>query len=140
MKIGEIKIQALVLIFPSADLEYEEESINEAVFALKQSPSYGSYISASVGSINRALAVIESRLGIAPLDKITHLTPNDTVLDLQESIAQIIPYFIKGDLLLSESPSEAEQAFKLFEELLDKAFVKTSEPKSTVYSLKELLK
>ena len=61
MKLGEIKIQVLELIFPSSELEYEESNLNEMLFNLRSSPSYGAYLSASVGSINRALSIIESR-------------------------------------------------------------------------------
>ena len=138
MKLGEIKIQALMLIFPSADLEYDVEGLDEAVFVLKAHPSYGSYIKSSVGAINRALSIIEAGGSIA-YKRITHATPNSYVLDVEERIAQIIPYFIKSDLLLSESPSESKEARAIFDTLLARAQAgKEGANSETVYSQGEL--
>ncbi len=136
MKLGEIKIQALCLIFPSAELEYDENDLNEVVFVLKAHPSYGPYISASVGAINRALAVIEGQT-LQKYKRISYSTPNDTRLEIDEPIAQIIPYFVKADLLLSESPSESSQAREIFDDLLSK-IIKSEASRQSIYSYGEL--
>ena len=70
MKLGEIKIQSLMLIFPSEALEYGKNSVAEVIFNLKSSPSYAQYLSASVGAINRAFSIIESE-GLSGFDVIT---------------------------------------------------------------------
>ncbi len=61
MKLGEIKLQALMLIFPNDVLEYNEENIEELIYSLKASNTYSSYLSASVGAINRAFSSIEQK-------------------------------------------------------------------------------
>lgn len=61
MKLGEIKLQALMLIFPLDVFEYNEENIEELIYSLKSSSTYSAYLSASVGAINRALGSIEQK-------------------------------------------------------------------------------
>ncbi len=61
MLLGEIKLQALMLIFPNDALEYSEDNIEELIYNLKASNTYSSYLSASVGAINRAFCSIEQR-------------------------------------------------------------------------------
>ena len=62
MKLGEIKLQALMLIFPNDVLEYNEENIEELIYNLRSSGAYSSYLSLSVGAINRAFGSIEQKL------------------------------------------------------------------------------
>lgn len=140
MKLGELKIQALMLIFPSAELEYDHNNLDEVIFVLKAHPNFGSYIKSSVGAINRALSIIEAG-GKTTYKRITHSTPDSTELELDEKIAQIIPYFIKSDLLLSESPSESKEAREIFDSLLARVQVEVENvSSSTVYSWGELFK
>ena len=61
MKLGEIKLQALMLIFPDIALEYREENTEELIYNLRSSGAYGSYLSSSVGAINRAFSSIEQK-------------------------------------------------------------------------------
>lgn len=64
MKLGEIKLEALMLMYPSISIPYnadDTESITEAVFNLKADTSLGELLTASVGAINRALFQLESR-------------------------------------------------------------------------------
>ena len=138
MKIGEIKIQSLMLIFPSLDFEYDPESLSEAVSRLKANGLYTSYISASVGAINRALAVIEGEMGYAP-SKITHLTGDEMDLDLKEGVCELIPYLVKADLLATEAPSEAQASRKIFYEEIKK-HLDTPPYSETVYCQRSILK
>jgi len=62
MKLGEIKLQSLMLIFPDEVLEYNEENIEELIYNLRSSGTYGSYLSATVGAINRAFSSIEQKM------------------------------------------------------------------------------
>ena len=137
MRLGEIKIQALELIFPSAELEYDAENLNEVLFNLRANPSFSSYLSASVGAINRALSVIEARQG-EKTERITHLTPSSHELNLGCGLSEIIPYFVKSDLLLSESPSEAKDAREIFDKLLSEVLKQSGTYSETVYSQREL--
>lgn len=184
MKIGEIKLQAMALIFPSAQLEYSSDKIADAVFRLKSNPNYSAHLSASIGAINRALSIIEARrlteleeieldksqgkesgdllcfelndnvfsicqvisggieidfrhrfdklyvrrgsvrggLKVSYFSKIKRLTgesdDNEELL-LREEIAEQIPYFVKADLLLCESPEESRVSRELFYSILD---------------------
>ncbi len=63
MKIGEIKKEALLLIFPEIEVRFDaqnDNSINEAMNALKCDPSIRSYLDSAVPAINRALCEIEN--------------------------------------------------------------------------------
>lgn len=212
MKIGEIKRQALMLIFPNIELEYDEDSIEDLVYSLKSSPSYSSYLSGSVGAINRALASIEqkglsgkgsitlsledgvknggylcfdlsrkreilqvkcvllnsgihqgetefemldnSTLAIKCQDKkgsiqivysrrlarISHATSASDELLLEGGIEEIIPYFVKADLLLGERSEEAVTSRNIYEKMIEEYISKSSRelPFKTVYSLGDI--
>ena len=89
MKLGEIKIQSLMLIFPSESLEYGEDNVAEVVFNLKSSRGYAQYLAASVGAINRALSIIESHslsgFDIVSLESAKRQREGDsTVFDLSD--------------------------------------------------------
>ena len=198
MKIGEIKLQAMSLIFPSAQLEYSSDNIADGIFRLKSNPSYGPYLSASVGAINRAFSVIEARrltelqeteleksmgeengdflcftlddsvfsvfqvtsdemeidfrhrfnklyvrrrsargkLKVSYFTKIKRLTKESDDCEeilLNDAIAEQIPYFVKADLLLCESPEESKASRELFYSVLDSLTTDVSLRK-TVYS------
>lgn len=196
MKIGEIKLQALALIFPSAQLEYASDNISDAIFRLKSNPNYSAHLSATTGAINRALSIIEARRLTAideiELDKslgeingdLLCFTLNDDVFSicqvisggieidfrhrfdklyvrrgsargslrvryftkikrlsgesddneellLNQSIAEQIPYFVKADLLLCESPEEAKESREMFFTALDSFFTEEALQKTT---------
>ena len=64
MNIGEIKRQALQLIFPELELSFDEsdnEATNEKIRALRCDPSLRGYLDASVPAINRAISIIEAK-------------------------------------------------------------------------------
>lgn len=64
MKIGEIKKEALMLMYPDALLRLDttdDKSLEEGIRELKSNPSYEGLLESSVGAINRAIAVIEAR-------------------------------------------------------------------------------
>jgi len=69
MTIGEIKSEALRLSFPDPQLYVDgqdSEAVSAAISSLKEDHNYADFLAASVGSINRALSVMEQR-GISPL-------------------------------------------------------------------------
>ena len=49
------------------------------------------------------------------LERIGSLTPENTELPLHDSLASLIPYFIKGELLSSEDPEASAEAMGRFE-------------------------
>lgn len=64
MKVGEIKAQAIMLMYPSVFVKYDETDdadIERAIYELKLDPNFEGLINSFTGSINRALAYIESQ-------------------------------------------------------------------------------
>ena len=188
MNIGEIKRQALQLIFPELELSFDEsdnEATNEKIRALRCDPSLRGYLDASVPAINRAISIIEAK-GLSrtkskqitvygkiinggvmisqseeygdiyllkeayqngksiafeykngaliiyakagsvcdlvykeKLPRIYSFTPDSFQLDLEREVAEIIPYFLKGEMQISEDHECATSAIKRFYELLD---------------------
>ena len=57
--VGTIKLQSLSLIYPDWAVEYTDENVDDVIFGLRSNPNFSSYLSASVGAINRAFALIE---------------------------------------------------------------------------------
>lgn len=67
MRLGEIKVQALSLMYPDTPIRYSDgsdEEINDALYELKSNPNFEGVLESCVGSINRAFAQIES-LGLS---------------------------------------------------------------------------
>ena len=196
MKIGEIKLQAMSLIFPSTQLDYASDNVSDAIFRLKSNPNYSAHLSATTGAINRALSIIEARrlteLDEIELDKASGEVNGDLLcfalkdevfsicqvisggieidfrhrfdklyvrrgsvrgslkvryftkierlcgesddneeLPLNESIAEQIPYFVKADLLLCESPEESRESREIFFKALDSFFTEEALQKTT---------
>ncbi|MBQ8146117.1 MAG: hypothetical protein IJ039_04985 [Clostridia bacterium] len=64
MKIGEMKAQAITLMFPQASVKLDEssdEDVIRAIYEMKSNPNFESILEGSVGAINRAFSYIESR-------------------------------------------------------------------------------
>ena len=64
MNLGEIKIQALSLIYPDESVKYDdttEQGVENAVYELKQNHNFSGLLEASVGAINRAFSQIEAK-------------------------------------------------------------------------------
>ncbi len=135
MKIGEIKIEAIMLMFPSAQISYssdDDESILNSIYLLKSNGNFCEYVNACVGSINRALSFIEARgksktksVIIAPeaceivasTKKVrVHLTRlNDDILSVEGVImhgseSEKIEHFMESDstLIIDKLPKNSE--------------------------------
>ena len=64
MKIGEMKAQAITLMFPSFSVKLDEssdEDIIRAIYEMKSNPNFEGILEGSIGAINRAFSYIESR-------------------------------------------------------------------------------
>lgn len=73
MKLGEIKIETLMLIFPSISIEVDTENdqeLNEALFTLKEDSNFADYLVAMPGALNRCFSSLEQR-GVLPTVGIT---------------------------------------------------------------------
>ncbi len=68
MKLGELKIETLMLIFPSISIEVDTDSeyaLNDALSNLMADPNYCDYLSAMTGAINRCFTNLEQK-GVIP--------------------------------------------------------------------------
>ena len=208
MKLGDIKLQALSLIFPDGAFEYACKDMESLIFNLKSGSGYASYLVATVGAINRAFTIIEQRgllnkssfalkseygnkigdfcyfdlnakkeifsidrvfcdfngkrqslfyemqnnmlavktasaqgeIGIVYREKIKRidfLTSDNEEINLPYAIEEMIPYFVKADLLFGERPEQARAARELFDKALDEcqAVCEENAEIETVYSM-----
>lgn len=51
--------------------------------------------------------------------RISHATPESHEIDLPDRLCELIPYFVKGDILRVDDPDEAKDALTLFYGLLE---------------------
>ena len=92
MKIGEIKKQSLLLIFPEIEARFDatdEKSANEGISELKCDPSLRSYLECSVPAINRALCEIEKAGATRVKEAVAILNGNETVENLGNQILDL---------------------------------------------------
>ena len=65
MKLGEIKLEALMMIFPGEALNATEDNLAEVLEILKSDPNFSDYLAAMPGAINRCFGVLENK-GVLP--------------------------------------------------------------------------
>ena len=185
IKIGEIKRQSLMLLFPELELsayENDSDSLNSLMDGLLCDPSIKSYLDSMAPAINRALGKIElagaqkteikelntaeltplaggyyldldkigaktikeifkgrSKIPFSYSDKsgaliygegdlkilykpkikrISQASDHGTEINLPREVAEIIPYFVKSELLLPENESESRLSLNEFEKSL----------------------
>ena len=61
MKLGEIKLEALMMIFPSEAFSVTEENVSEALEVIKGDSNFKDYLTAMPGAINRCFGVLENK-------------------------------------------------------------------------------
>ena len=115
MTIEEIKKEALKLMFTNQDNEIDESSIIE----LEQDDNYSDFLVNMNGCINRALVRLKSKGVEYTGERLTKDTNNDTELEIDENLCELIPYFIKGELYEEDNPQQASIAKNYFEETAD---------------------
>ena len=115
MTIEEIKKEALKLMFTNQDNEIDEMTIAE----LEQDDNYGDYLVNMYGSINRAIIRLKSKGVKYTGERLTKQTSNDTILEIDEELSELIPYFIKGELYEEDNPQQASIAKNYFEDVVD---------------------
>ena len=65
MKLGEIKLEALMMIHPGEVFNVTEDNLEEALGVLKSDPNFSDYLAAMPGIINRCFGVLENK-GVVP--------------------------------------------------------------------------
>lgn len=207
IKIGEIKCEALRLVFPELDLHFDSdnaESINSAVANLKCDPTLKGYLDSCVGAINRALSIIESKgaskteiktislkgkakiggmvrvplkdevkeahnviavyqngksvnftkeadgillvesqngeaeiLYNSKIPRISEKTSDSYEIELDPAILELIPYFVRSELILGEDEKGAKDAKNEFLSALNSVLIKPTGGGAvmTVYSI-----
>lgn len=65
MKLGEIKLEALMMIHPGEVFNVTEDNLEEAIGVLKSDPNFSDYLAAMPGIINRCFGVLENK-GVVP--------------------------------------------------------------------------
>ena len=138
MKIGEIKRQTLIMIFPELELsvnEEDKESLKDLFIRLRCDPSLKSYIDACVPAINRAIGLAEIH-GALPKEtpRISEKTGEDTELNLPREIGEIMPYFVKAEITRGDDPEGSEAEEKRYISLISR-MGRQNEAVVTVYSI-----
>lgn len=83
--------------------------------------------------LDKAISGNEYRLIYYPrLDRVTSSTTDTTELEIPNSIACLIPYFIKGDLYRDDEPNEASEARNWFEQQIRELHLKKNYSQKTV--------
>jgi hypothetical protein len=130
MTLGEIKAQALMLMGVNNSLNISWGDID----TYKDDPSYATYIHAMNGAINRCMKrmYIAGALSLEPLnveqdsDEATEMT--EFAKDMTNTLADMIPLYVVGDVFAMEEPSVAENRRNEFEMLLEEYVNKRTFP------------
>lgn len=115
MTIGEIKKEALKLMFTNQDNEIDSLDMED----LYADSNYGDFLNNMYGSINRAIVRLKSKGVQYTGERLRTDTSDDTELDLDEELCMLIPYFLKGDLYEEDNAQQAAIARNLFEDMVD---------------------
>ena len=115
MTIGEIKKEALKLMFTNQDNEIDTLDMED----LYADSNYGDFLNNMYGSINRAIVRLKSKGVIYAGERLRNDTSDDTELALDEELCMLIPYFLKGELYGEDNAQEAAIARNLFEDMVD---------------------
>lgn len=117
MKLGDIKAEALRLMFVNFDKDINATTIR----SLLNDETYASYLVNMNGSINRGLDAI-ARRGISVTQ---YRLPSNTseletaeLQDVPDALARLLPLYMKSELYAEEEPSEARLARSLFDNAL----------------------
>ena len=65
MKLGEIKLESLMMIYPGEVFNVDFDNLESAMVALKGDPNFADYLANMPGIINRCFGVLEQR-GVLP--------------------------------------------------------------------------
>lgn len=121
MKLGEIKAQALMLMGVNNSLNITWSDID----TYKDDPSYSTYIHAMNGAINRCLKrlYVVGALEAEPLsvqsDSAESTEMTEFASSITETLTDMIPLYVVGDVFAMEEPSVSQNRRNEFETLLE---------------------
>lgn len=212
MKLGEIKIEALMMMFPGKELEVDvsnDSELRDKISQLSEDSNYSDLLSAMPGAINRCFASLESK-GVVPtksyeldakkakkrgarllfdlsgiedlgaiervalyseyydndrcdythetdtailldskdgqyvviynpvLPRITMITDEAREIKLPRDVLDLIPYFVKSELLRAENEQEASVARNVYEQMSNELKLKRQGHQTAVESIYEV--
>lgn len=133
MTIGEIKKEALKLMFTNQDNEIDGLEMD----SLYADSNYGDFLNNMYGSINRAIVRLKSKGVEYKGEWLKYDTSDDADLLLDEELCMLIPYFLKGDLYEEDNAQQAAIARNLFEDMVDDYLTtKITDTIETVFEMK----
>ena len=118
MRLGELKAESwrLMVLQPFGNISSLD------INALKNNPTYSGYLYAQIGAINRALNRFFV-VGVIPycvrISAETDEQINLNEFAIPDELAELIPYFVAGELLAVEEPSLSANMLNRFELLLE---------------------
>jgi len=115
MTIGEIKKEALKLMFTNQDNEIDSLDMED----LYADSNYGDFLNNMYGSINRAIVRLKSKGVEYTGGWLKHDTNDDLEMELDENLCMLIPYFIKGELYEEDNAQNSAITRNLFEDMVD---------------------
>lgn len=214
MKLGEIKIEALMMMFPGKELEVDvsdDAELREKISQLNEDSNYSDLLASMPGAINRCFASLESK-GAVPtksydldtkkaktrgarllfdlseiedlgaieriayyseyydndrcnythetdtailleardgqyvviyspiLPRITMVTDDAKEIKLPRDVLDLIPYFVKSELLRAENEQEAAVARNVYEQMVNELKLKRCGYQDAVESIYEVPK
>lgn len=69
MKLGEIKLETLMMICPGELFEYDTDTLKDKLFDLRQNPNFSDFLASMPSAINRCFASLEQK-GIIPTKQV----------------------------------------------------------------------
>ena len=127
--IGELKAQALMLMGINNALNISSGDIE----GLKDDPTYGTYIYAMNGAINRCLGrmytlgVLEEEPKMLTESSLESDTISVYAEDITSTLTNLIPLYIVGDVFALDEPSLAQNKRNEFEQALEQNSKNTGE-------------
>ncbi len=115
MTIGEIKKEALKLMFTNQDNEIDSLDMTD----LYADSNYGDFLNNMYGSINRAIVRLKTKGVEYNGEWLKNNTSDASELALDENLCMLIPYFLKGDLYEEDNAQQAAISRNLFEDMVD---------------------
>lgn len=90
MKLGEIKLEALTMIYPGEVFNVIEDNLEETLNVIKSDPNFSDYFASMPGIINRCFGILENK-GVLPTEQreviVDRQTPSMQRFNLRELVS-----------------------------------------------------
>lgn len=90
MKLGKIKLESLMMIFPGEAINVPEDSMEEALEGLKSDPNFSDYLANMPGIINRCFGLLENK-GVLPTKQVELVEGSEENKLLRYDLKTVIP-------------------------------------------------